>query len=336
MPVHVYWGDDEFALHRAIATLRDRTLDPNWASFNADKLLPDQADAVVQALNQAMTPPFGSGQRFIWLVDTPITQRCSEALLAELERTLPNIPDTSVLMITLAGKPDGRLKSTKLLKQHATMREFAAISPWKTDQLIHQVETMAREMHLTLTPKAVELLADAVGNDTRQLVTELEKLSLYVSDGQGNASIDEAAIATLVTTSTQNTLQLATAIREGDTARALTLVADLLNRNEPALKIVATLVGQMRTWLWVKLMVQLGERDERAIAKAADISNPKRIYFFQKEVRSISLDQLQTALKLLLQLDLGLKQGAEPRSWIQTHVIQLCQTFQASASRQWR
>ena len=49
---------------------------------------------MVQALNQAMTPPFGSGQRFIWLVDTPIAQRCSEALLAELERTLPNIPDT--------------------------------------------------------------------------------------------------------------------------------------------------------------------------------------------------------------------------------------------------
>jgi DNA polymerase-3 subunit delta len=333
MPIHVYWGDDDFTLQRAVTALRDRTLDPAWASFNADKILPEQPDAVVQALNQALTPPFGSGQRFVWLVDTPLAQRCSEALLAELERTLPAIPDSTMLLLTLAGKPDGRLKSTKLLKQWAEVREFSAISPWKTDQLIRQVETFAREMHLTLTPKATELLADAVGNDTRQLVTELEKLRLYVSDSTGKpGQIDDHAIATLVTTSTQNSLQLAAAIRDGDTPRALGLVCDLFHRNEPALKMVTTLVGQVRTWLWVKLMVEIGERDERAIAQAAEVGNPKRIYFLQKDVRSLSLDQLKTALTLLMSLELGLKQGAEPLAWMQRHVIQLCQTFQASPS----
>jgi len=52
-------------------------------------------------------------------------------------------------------------------------------------------------------------------------------------------------------------LHLAAAIRVGDAAKALALIAQLLSRNEPALRI--TLIGQFRTWLWVKLMTEAGE-----------------------------------------------------------------------------
>jgi len=58
-------------------------------------------------------------------------------------------------------------------------------------------------------------------------------------------------------------LHLAAAIRVGDAAKALALIAQLLSRNEPALRIVATLIGQFRTWLWVKLMTEAGEASER-------------------------------------------------------------------------
>jgi DNA polymerase-3 subunit delta len=81
---------------------------------------------------------------------------------------------------------------------------------------------------------------------------------------------------------------LAAAIRAGDTATALALVAELISRNEPALRIVATLIGQFRTWLWVKLMMDTGQGSSkgenalRLIAQAAEISNPKRIYFYSK------------------------------------------------------
>lgn len=48
----------------AANALRESVLDPNWASFNYDKILP-AIDAVQTGLNQAMTPPFGSGSRFV-------------------------------------------------------------------------------------------------------------------------------------------------------------------------------------------------------------------------------------------------------------------------------
>jgi len=139
MSVYLFWGDDDFALDRAVKDLRDRTLDPDWASFNYDKLPPEAADAVMQGITLALTPPFGAGQRLVWLADTTLCQRCSEELLSELERSLPTLPDTTVLLLTTSSKPDGRIKSTKLLQKHAEIREFTNIPPWKTDLLVQQV-----------------------------------------------------------------------------------------------------------------------------------------------------------------------------------------------------
>ncbi|MBD1920804.1 DNA polymerase III subunit delta [Microcoleus sp. FACHB-831] len=325
MSIFLYWGEDDFGLQKAVTALRDRVLDPIWASFNYDKISPDRSDAIIVALNQAMTPPFGAGGRLVWLVDTTLCQHCSEELLDELERTLPAIPDSSTLLLTSRTKPDGRLKSTKLLQNHADIREFSLIAPWKTEQLVQQVRQVAGNKGLKLTPEAAELLAQAVGNDTRLLSTELDKLQLYAAaKGGQEGTIEAKAVTALVTSSTQNSLQLAGAIRQGDAARAIALVADLINRNEPGLKIVATLIGQFRTWLWVKLMLEAGERDDK-IASAAEIGNPKRVYILRQEVSALKSGQLSRTLPLLLELEVSLKRGADPLSTLQTKVIELCQ-----------
>jgi DNA polymerase-3 subunit delta len=348
MPIYLYWGEDEFAIAKAIKTLQQNTLDPTWESFNFDKILPEQSDAVRQALNQAMTPPFGTGDRFVWLVNTTLAQRCPEDVLAELERTLPAIPETTTLLMTSAGKPDGRLKSTKLLQKHAQIQEFSPIPPWKTDLLARQVQHVAQEMGVQLTPGAVEYLVDAVGNNTRQLHSELEKIRMFVGEGSqpiGQPShrssahslakpakpLDVDTIAPLVTASAQNSLKLVAAIRQGKTDRALELVADLLRQNEPALRIVSTLVGQFRLRLWIKLMQDIGERDEQTIAKAAELNNPKQLYFLQKELSGISLLQLQRSLPVLLDLEFSLKRSADEILVLQTKVIELCEIFRERA-----
>jgi len=171
----------------------------------------------------------------------------------------------------------------------------------------------------------------------------LEKLSLYGSDRNRDSSqhsssqvssqtpsqppIQVEAVRHLVPVSTQNSLQLAAAIRTGDTATALDLVMALNQQNEPTLKILATLVNQFRTWLWIKLLMESGERNQTTIAQAAEIRNPKRLYFIQKEIATLTTQQLQQALPLLLQLEFNLKQGADPLAILQTTTIQLCQVF---------
>ncbi|NJM96664.1 MAG: DNA polymerase III subunit delta [Phormidesmis sp. RL_2_1] len=333
MPIYFFWGADEFRLKEAVMTLREQALNPEWASFNYDRIVPDVADGPMEALNQAMTPPFGMGKRFIWLADTTLGQRCPENVMAEMARTLPLIPDTSVLLFTSASKPDGRLKSTKLLKKYASVREFAAIAPWQIDELIGQVKRVAQDMKLTLEPRAAELLAEAVGADTRRLYTEIEKLCLYWSEPSAKENpvkkepLPADVVTRLVTVSTQTSFQLSEALIAGKSDQALGLVTDLLANNEPALRVVATLVGQFRRWLWVSLLTDEGERDTGAIAKAAEISNPKRVYFLQKQVRGCSPAQLQKALSLMLDLEFRLKRGAPEAITLQSKMIEIANCF---------
>ncbi len=326
MTIILYWGDDDFAIAQAVTAIQQSSIEPAWMSFNYEKISPDRDDAVITALNQAMTPPFGMGKRLVWLADTTLTQQCSEQLLAELERTLPNVPDSTILLLTSKNKPDGRLKSTKTIQKYAKVQEFGLIPPWKTDELIQRVQIVAKELGLKLTKDAIELLAESVGNNTRQLYLELDKLQLLA--GGARQEIDRVMVSSLVVANTQNSLQLAAAIRQGDVGTSLDLITELINHNEPALKIVATLVGQFRTWLWVKMLLESGEKDDKVIATAAGLGNPKRLFFIKQELHSTTADRLAASLPKLLDLEFSLKRGGETLSTLQTSTIELCQIFQ--------
>ncbi|MFL0732735.1 MAG: DNA polymerase III subunit delta, partial [Prochlorococcus sp.] len=80
----------------------------------------------------------------------------------------------------------------------------------------------------------------------------------------------------------------------------------------PALRIVATLTGQIRGWLWVSLLEQQGERDVNVIAKAAGIGNPKRIYVMRKQLQGRPPQRFLKLLSRLLEVEAALKRGALP------------------------
>ncbi|ERN40299.1 DNA polymerase III, delta subunit [Rubidibacter lacunae KORDI 51-2] len=322
MPIYLYWGDDDYAIARAARTLQQRVLDPAWSAFNANKLDGRHPEAASNAIAQALTPPFGNGGRFVWLADTDWCQRCPEPLLSELTRTLPQLPPTTTFLLSTLKRPDGRLKSTKLLQRHARFTEFASIPPWKTEALLQRARQAATEANVRLDRSALEHLAATAGSDSRQLAQELEKLHLY---GLGrDRPLDADDVAALVSTNTHNSLQLADAIRSADTARALTLVSALLARNEPPLRILATLTGRFRIWLRVKLAIACDDRDDRAVAAAAEIGNPKRLYFLRQDVQPLSIDQLRGTLALFLELELALKRGSESAATLQRGAITAC------------
>lgn len=327
MPVYLYWGEDDFAIAKTVAKLQNQVLEPNWMQFNYHSLAGDQSEAVIEGLNQIMTPVFGMGGRMVWLVDTNLCQqKPANDTLSELERTLKVIPETAHLLLTTSKKPDGRLASTKLLRQYAEVREFSLIPPWKTDLIIAQVKKVAQEMNLKLTQKAIASLAESIGNNTRQLWNELEKLKIYWGDN--SQPLDDQTVVKLVLCNTQNSLQLAASIKNGKTDQALGLVTDLINRNEPALKIMATLIGQFRTWTIVRLMQQSGSTDKKAIASAAGIANPNRLYFINQEIQQTTSKQLLATLPKLLELEYSLKSGSDALSTLQTSIIELCLIFQ--------
>jgi DNA polymerase-3 subunit delta len=313
MPIHLYWGDDEAARTRAVEALIAERTDPAWQSINLSRLDGSDAAQAAQALEEARTPPFGGGDRVVLLQRSPFCSQCPAELAAQLEATLELIPDHCHLLLVSPGKPDARLRTTKALQKlvkagTASERSFALPAIWDGAGQVDLVQRTARELGLPIEPAAAEALSEAIGSDSARLASELEKLALYA----GAEPITAAAVQALVGSHAANALQVGDALLAGRPAEAIALVEALLSANEPALRIVATLSGQIRGWLWVSLLDRQGEQDVNAIAKAAGIGNPKRIYVMRKQIRGRSPGRFLNLLSQLLEVESALKRGSDP------------------------
>jgi hypothetical protein len=126
------------------------------------------------------------------------------------------------------------------------------------------------------------------------------------------SAITAAAVAALIGSHATSSLQVGDALLAGQSAEAIALVDQLLEVNEPALRIVAALSSQIRGWLWVSLLDAQGEQDVAVIAKAAGIGNPKRIYVMRKQIRGRPPGRFLRLLGQLLEVEAALKRGIDP------------------------
>jgi len=309
MPVHLFWGDDDAALHRACEELIAELVDPAWTSTNLSRLdggVPGQPE---EALDAARTPPLGGGQRLVLLHRSPFGQSCPQALSQRLEDCLPLIPGSSHLVLCSSGKPDSRLRSTKALRAIARERRFSRPAPWDHAGQMRMVHEEAAASNLRLSEAAAEALVETVGNDSARLAMELEKLSLHADNG----AIEAATVAELCWQSQSSSMAVGESLLHGELATALQQWDMLISQGEPPLRIIATLSGQIRGWLWVTLLERDGEWDVGVIAKAAGIRNPKRIYVLRRQLQGRPPEQLIQLLAQILETEVLLKRGMSGR-----------------------
>jgi len=251
----------------------------------------------------------------VLLQRSPFCNQCPADLASQLEAALFQIPAHCHLVLVNGAKPDARLRTTKALKGVAEERSFNLPAVWDGAGQVELVSRTAREMGLAVEPAAAEALAEAIGSDSARLASELEKLSLYAGSGKAGgpgAAITAAAVAALIGSHATSSLQVGDALLAGQSAEAIALVEQLLEVNEPALRIVAALSSQIRGWLWVSLLDAQGEQDVAVIAKAAGIGNPKRIYVMRKQIRGRPPGRFLRLLGQLLEVEASLKRGSDP------------------------
>ena len=163
------------------------------------------------------------------------------------------------------------------------------------------------------------VLPKAWVNDSRRIYTELEKISLLQeSKDLKIEKIKKPILITLETVNelingiTTNTFQVGDALLKENFGEALTKIDALLDSGEPALRILASLITQVRGWLWVSLLDQQGQKDVSVISKSAGIANPKRIYVIRKQIHNKSSNIFLDLLNRLLAVEIAIKKGTIP------------------------
>nr|MDD6336164.1 DNA polymerase III subunit delta [bacterium] len=177
--------------------------------------------------------------------------------------------------------------------------------PLKEAEAISWVQANAKRRGGAVEPQAARLMVAMVGIDAMALSQELDKL-LSASLGR---SITVADVEALVTRNiSYKVFQLADYAAEGDRARAVALLEDMLQAGEAPVYLMAMLARQYRQLLMVRLMKDSGipPAQMEQVLKVPSFAINRSL----KQAMRYTLAQLKAAVTHLAGQDWAFKSGA--------------------------
>jgi DNA polymerase-3 subunit delta len=257
-------GTDEALMKEAAIRLSRELSPPDAGDFGVDVIegIAESAEhcgqIVRRTLDALQTLPFFGGGKLVWLknvnflADSQVgkTNAASEGMeyiLDYVEQQLP--PEVKFLLS--ASAVDKRRSAYKRIQKLADLRTFDKPDTSKTgweDEVIPLVERRARDLGITFDNDAIEMLVHLAGEDTRQLDSEVEKLSLYLGE---RTRVTAEDVRLLVPLNRAGVIfELGNAMGKRDLRRALELVRTLVYQGQSPIGILlAAIVPRVKSML---------------------------------------------------------------------------------------
>ena len=314
----VFCGPDSFTLHEALAELKaeldgDGMLATNTAAFEGSQVRPDELLAVCG------TVPFMGAHRLVLVeglltrFEAPRGRRRAAGARAgspdrqalgpwrDLPAALEGLPPSTSLVF-IDGDISEKNPLLQLLSPIVQVRRFSNVGQ---RDLPGWIEARARRDGVDISPAAVRLLADLVGNDLWALSQELKKLTLYAAERQVNE--DDVRALTVAARET-SVFTLVDAVVEGRPEQALRVLEQLLDQGAAAPYLLAMITRQYRNLLLTKEM-QGQRRPQQEIGQRLNISSRFALGKVLEQAARYPPARLEPAYRRLLEADASIKAG---------------------------
>lgn len=325
-PVYLIHGQEGYFREELCRTLRQAVVPAETDSFNYTVVEPGP-EQLPTALSIARTIPFFADRRLVMCKDVPWfasrrrkadgdqTEAQDEDDAAEgmpasddaaLLRYLENpAPFTVFVMVTGEGV-DSKKKVSRAAKASGAIVDCA---PLKVPEAVKWVMERARTMDKKLGLDAAQALIERTGPDLRLVVSELDKLAAYCGD---KAMITREDVQAVVGPSTETSIfRLMDALGQKNKKRALNLLDEMLRQGEPALVILYMIARQIRLILGAKKLAEKGYGPSEVAVQLKTKAYAAETALGQ--ARRFSEQELVEAFERLLEADLAIKSGADPR-----------------------
>lgn len=304
---YIFFGKDELSRDEAIAQLLARVEDPATGDLNISRL--DGRTLTFDQLRQACDAmPFLSDRRIVIVRDLLARfKQGNKEFHDQLVAYLPTMPPTTRL-IFIETDVDKRLRLWKLAQDlskenppRAFVKEFALPSAKALPRWIAQ---RVQKKGGRIEPRAAHLLAEVIGEDTRLLDQELEKLTLYAN---GDPITVEMVRRMVPYTHAANIFALVDAIGRRQPRHALQALHHLFQENAAPTYLHYMMTRQIRLILQVKDLHAQG-MDENAIRERLR-QHPFVIKKLLAQSQNFTFEELETAFERLLECDIDIKTG---------------------------
>lgn len=249
MAIYFFYGEEDFNIEQEIGKLK-KGLDKNFLEMSF-KTYDNPKFADLTAILRTQPMMFGKMLIVINCLDY-FSKTFDDKEIKEITSALENNND-NLDIVFLANLPrnegkklDSRKKFFKLLSKFNS-KEFPTIPTYKTAELEEWVKKQAKSKGIKPAPEAVTNLVIQVGNNLRQLDTELDKLKLlaYPSENITADMVKEICI------SNEDLFAFSDLLMQNEKDKALLEFHKLLDKKHP-LEILATLQTMLRRWIILK------------------------------------------------------------------------------------
>lgn len=312
-PVCVLTGSERVRLERALSALKKVALGDGPSGFN-DDLFQGNGLSAQTVINAARTLPMMAQSRFVLVRNVDAMASAEQDALAAYVAK----PSPETCLVLVAEKLDGRTKLAKTARDAGALHECEPPRPGDMPEL---ARSEAQSRGHSLSPQAADALSEALGADLAALTDALDRLSLFVGEGQ---AIEAGHVAACVAHArTESIWSLVDAVSAKDAATALTAASSLLADREPPLRILALVARQLRTVARMRGALASGLKPQEAAQKAG--APPFKARDLTAAAKRFDDAQLKRAFQLVAEADLALKGSKVPGPRVlERTLLQLC------------
>ncbi len=304
-------GEDEFLVGRRKRSLVRAFAKkyPTGEIFSFD--FEDQGSGadVKRALEACESGLFATEKMIVFLHTSVLGDALQKLMIKFLKEDRGSFPEHTILLFVETGKIKKTHPLTKTLLAVMDTEEICDMKDGKALRAMISRELATSHPGVQFAPQALALFLTLVAEDTAKLMTELEKVATFTSEG----IITVADIELLLAPGAERTLfEALDALGRGDRKQALLLFRRETEKSEGAFPVLSLCAWQVRRLLVVR------EAYDRGIRRPADIVSATKLppFTVQKILASIEhfpLTRIKNGLALLSDIDTAWKQGkADP------------------------
>jgi DNA polymerase III subunit delta len=212
----VYWleGEEDYYIDLVMNYAEHKILPESEASFNLSVFYGKDA-SWSDVVNACMRYPMFAEKQVVLLKEA---QQMKD--LEKLENYIERPLGSTIFVVSYKEKTlDKRTKLYKTIKKDGEVFTSEKVREYK---LVEWVTDYLKSQDFTMTPKAIALLTEHLGNDLNRIVNELEKLTLNLGQRK---SINEDDIEKFVGVSKEyNVFELQDALSKKDLAKAIRII----------------------------------------------------------------------------------------------------------------
>ena len=300
-PVYVLYGPEVLLKERFFQDVIVRLLPPGLRDLNLEVLHGDATDPADLAA-RCRTLPALAPRRVVLVRGA---ERLSASAWSALETALAPPSESTCLFLLLATERDRLEGPAKRFAETVPGAVALAFAPLREGDARTWLREEARRLGKRLTPEAAGLLVSLLGPDAQRLAAELEKLTLFIGEGE---QVEAQTVEALVGEErVRRIFELADAVASRDLEAALHLSRRLLALGESPLALLGMLARQLRLLLRAQEGLAAGKR-------GADLARGLGVQAFlgprlEAQARQASPAWAEAGLKRLARLDAELKGG---------------------------